>query len=112
MLSVWTSAVNDLSVAPSWVQVNDAAAEGLQSHQFYADNRVMYKVAVAGYGAADQGDISLRAFLIPDPFVTVTNVVLNEFILDITNNAVDVLATLTLEARREITSVRFTLLDP
>ena len=113
VLSVWTSPVNDLSVAPTLVHVNDEAPEGRLSRiQFYADSRAFYKVGVAGHDADDQGSIRLKVLPIPDPFVRVVAVQFSQAELEVTNGAVNVLVTLTLEASREITSGRFTLRDP
>jgi len=112
VLSVWTGPGTDFSTPQTLVHLNNEAAEGKVSRiQFFADDATVYKIAIAGRTAADRGAVSLRAFVIPDPFAQVRAVQFSPASVNVSNAPAHAAATLTIESSRELQSAHFKLYD-
>lgn len=111
VLAVWTGGEDDIPL--TLVHVNDEAVEGGFSRvRFLAAPEVIYKVSVAGRGAAQQGSIAVRASSTVDPFAKVSEASFSPSGINVTNAEVPVTATLTLTSTKEIASGQFTLYSP
>ena len=112
VLSVWTG--DDYTTPPlTLVHVNDEAAEGGASRiRFLANPFTVYKVAVAGRGAAQQGNIAVRASVAATPFARVTGATFSPAPVDVSQAAATLTATITLDASQEIGSGQMVLYNP
>lgn len=113
VLAVWTG--GDDGVPLSLVHVNDEAAEGGFSRiRFLAAPDVIYKVSVAGRGAAQQGAIAVRARTSDSyaPFAEMTAASFSPSSINVSNAEVPVTATINLQANKEILSGQFVLYSP
>lgn len=114
VLSIWAG--DDYSSPLSLIHVNNDAATGSSAGssriRFLAQPFTVYKVAVAGHGSGQQGEVAVRAFASPPgPFAQVTSASLPS-VVDLAPGPGTVTATLNIEANQEIGSGEFRLYGP
>ncbi|HEY1082074.1 MAG TPA: hypothetical protein VGE29_07420 [Prosthecobacter sp.] len=111
VLSIWSG--DDYETPLSLVHVNDESAQGGVSRiLFYASPSTIYKVAVAGKGASQQGNLAIRAAVnAAGPFARLSSATVTPSV-DVTHAAAQVTATFEISANSEIASGSFVLLNP
>lgn len=111
VLSVWTGESYPLTL----VHANDEASEGNVSRiRFLANpSPTVYRIAVAGRGPGQQGNIAVRATsAVEQPFAKISAASFSTNSPNVTNADANLTLTLQIEAGAEITSGLFTLYNP